>query len=159
MYVGSAPLEQSEWRLASGVHEGDRMPVIGGSGFRLASVRQSSQVRHDLKTARAMRERPRPPPRKAWAVRDLVAGVCSVGTATRSCLPGPPCTGDQSSKIFRMSRRDGSESAESVGRGRSRFDSSSGRLGSPRRAFSLATNQPVNSRRSSRTFLPYAELT
>jgi hypothetical protein len=60
--------------IASGVHEGDRMPVIGGSGFRLASVRQSSQVRHDLKTAREMRERPPPPPRNAWAIRDLVAG-------------------------------------------------------------------------------------
>jgi hypothetical protein len=37
MYVGYAPLEQSEWRSTSRTGDGDRMLVIGVSGFRLAS--------------------------------------------------------------------------------------------------------------------------
>jgi hypothetical protein len=42
IYVGYAPLEQSEWRFAVGTYDGDRMPVIGRSGFGLASARPSS---------------------------------------------------------------------------------------------------------------------
>ena len=71
MYVGYAPLEQSEGRSASGARDGDRMTVIGGSGFRLASARLSSWVLHDLKTAGAML--------KQWPARHRKAGPSDAG--------------------------------------------------------------------------------